>query len=233
VIASRITSPPEHTARAARWPLFAGVPEEDVAEVLSRARVRRFDRDQIVFHRDDPADSLHLVEFGRFAVEINLRGERTILRVLGPGESFGELALIEGSAPRSATVLALERSQTLSVHQHDFDRLRDRRPSVERVVSRLLAEQVRRLSGQLVEALHLPVEQRIRRRLLALVPLYGEPPTSIPITQQTLSELAGTTRQAVNTVLREDEAAGVLELGRGVIKVLDAGALEARSGRIE
>jgi CRP/FNR family cyclic AMP-dependent transcriptional regulator len=204
-----------------------------VAEVLSRARVRRFERDQMVFHRDDPADTLHLVEVGRFAVQINVRGERAILRVLGPGESFGELAVIEGGAPRSASVLSLERSQTLAVHQIDFDRLRERRPSVERVVSRLLAEQVRRLSEQLVEALHLPVEQRIRRRLLALLPLYGEPGTPIPLTQQTLADLAGTTRQAVNGVLREDETAGIVELGRGVVTVLDAGALTDRAGRVD
>ncbi len=51
-----------------QWPILAGVPEEDARRVLSIARRRTFDRREVVFHHGDPADSLHLVYTGRFAV---------------------------------------------------------------------------------------------------------------------------------------------------------------------
>jgi CRP/FNR family transcriptional regulator, cyclic AMP receptor protein len=90
------------------WPLLAGVPEEDVQAVLSIARRRKFERGEVVFHQDDPADTLHLISKGRFVVRITTSlGDTAIFAVLGPGEMFGELALLgEADARRSATVAA-------------------------------------------------------------------------------------------------------------------------------
>jgi CRP-like cAMP-binding protein len=52
------------------WRLLAGVPEEDVREILQSARRRRFTRNEVVFHRDDPSDSVHLVAKGRFSIRV-------------------------------------------------------------------------------------------------------------------------------------------------------------------
>src|SRR2546430_11114014 len=96
-----------------RWQLLAGVPEEDLQRLVSVARRRRFDRHEVVFHRDDPADSLHLIVKGRFAIRIMTPiGDTVTISVRGAGDSFGEMALIGGEARRSATVLALERAET-------------------------------------------------------------------------------------------------------------------------
>ena len=77
------------------WPLLEGLPEEDIRELLSIARRRMFSRGEVVFHRDDPADSLHLIARGRFAARLQAPlGDSVLLDVLGPGQSFGELALL-------------------------------------------------------------------------------------------------------------------------------------------
>ena len=107
------------------WPLFADVDERHVRDVLDIARRRNFGSGEIVFHQGDPADTLHLIRSGRVAVRLDAgRGESVIAAVLGPGEMFGELALLDEDASRSATIAALEPLETLSVHQLDFSRLR-------------------------------------------------------------------------------------------------------------
>src|SRR5204862_6070050 len=91
------------------WPLLAGVPPEDVRELLSIARRRTFSRNEVVVHRGDPADSMHLIAGGRFAVRITTsRGGTALIAVRGPGDSFGGLAVVSADAKRVATVSALE-----------------------------------------------------------------------------------------------------------------------------
>src|SRR6185437_12986317 len=98
------------------WRLLHGVPEEEVRRLLSLARRRTFKRGEVVFHRDDPADSMHLIVTGRFAVRVmTALGDQVTIAVRGPGESFGEMALVDAGARRSATVEALEPAETFSV----------------------------------------------------------------------------------------------------------------------
>jgi CRP-like cAMP-binding protein len=216
------------------WPLLAALPDEEVRRVLAVARRRRFARGEVVFHRDDPADTVHLIAKGRFAVRIvTPLGDTAILSVLGPGGSFGELALAGGGgARRTATVAALEAAETLSIHQIDFDGLVARHPHVREVVIRMLAEQVRRLSEHLVEALYVPADRRVLRRLHEVSGLYGDQaagePIEIPLNQEDLAGLAGTSRATVNKVLRAEQERGTLRLSRGRTTVLDPSALGRR-----
>jgi CRP/FNR family transcriptional regulator, cyclic AMP receptor protein len=215
-----------------RWPLLDAVPEEDVTRLLSIARRRQFARGEVVFHEQDPADTLHLVVKGRFAVRTSTTlGDTVVLAVLGPGEMFGEIALLDepSTARRTATVAALEAAETRSVHRIDFDRLRREHPSTSEVLIQILAGQVRRLSAHLLDALYVSAEKRVLRRLLDLDRVYG-PGAPIPLTQEDLASLAGTSRATVNRVLREEESRGAVQLGRGRTTVLDADAL-ARRGR--
>ena len=88
-----------------QWRILDDVRPEHVRELLSIARRRRFERNEVVFHRDDPGDSFHLVEKGRFAIQVvTPLGDRTTIAIRGPGDSFGEMSLIDGGR-RSATVL--------------------------------------------------------------------------------------------------------------------------------
>ena len=200
------------------WQLFADVPPEDVRRLLAIARRRTFARGEIVFHRDDPANALHLIVVGRFGVSITTPlGETALLAVRGPGDAVGELALVSGRETlRSETVAALEPAETMSVFRDDFARLRREHPEVDAVLTAILAERVTRLSERLTEAYYLSAEARVLRRLEELADLYGG---SVPLPQEALAELAGTSRATVNRVLREQEKQGQVQLGRARIVV--------------
>jgi CRP-like cAMP-binding protein len=209
------------------WELFGGVPEENVRRLLSIARRRTFGKGEVVFHRGDPADCLHLIVSGRFAVGITTPlGSTALLGVRGPGDAFGELALVESGGHRSATVAALEPAETRSVLVGDFERLRREHPSVDGLLVRLLGERVQRLSEQLTEAYYLSAEKRVLRRLVELAELYSD---CIRLPQEQLAELAGTSRATTNRVLRDLERRGVLELGRSTVLVIEPESLRQRS----
>jgi CRP/FNR family transcriptional regulator, cyclic AMP receptor protein len=214
------------------WRLLDGVSEEEIRELLLVARRRRFSRNEVVFHRDDPGDSLHLIEKGRFAIRVmTALGDVATIAVRGPGESFGEMALVAEEPRRSATVTALEEAETFSIFRDDFARLRKRHPAIEAALFRFLAGEVRMLNERLLEALYLPVEKRVLRRLHDLVSLYASGPgqTVIPLTQEALAELAGASRPTVNQVLREEEKRGTIRLERGRTVVLDRDTLARRA----
>lgn len=214
------------------WPLLADVPPEDVRQLLSIARRRSFARNEVVVHRGDPADSLHLIVSGRFGVRITTPlGDTALIAVRGPGDSFGELALVSPDAKRIATVSALEAGETRSVYRDDFVRLQRTYPGVNAVLTHLLAEEVRRLSERLTEAYYVDADTRVRRRLVELARFYeGIEPTMVPLTQEALAEMAGTSRATVNRVLREEQKRGAVELARGrtVVCALDELAHRAR-----
>jgi CRP/FNR family cyclic AMP-dependent transcriptional regulator len=215
------------------WKLLAGVPAEDVRRVLGIARRRTFKRGEVVVHDGDPADSLHLVVSGRFAVQRTTRlGEDALIAVHGPGDAFGELALVE-AGPRSATVVALEAAETLSVHRFEFDELRSSQPSVDRMLVTLLAHQVRRMNGLLTEAYYEDAGKRLLRRLLDLAAVYdaGGDEVVIPLTQEQLASLAGASRATVSAVLSAERKRGAIALRRGATVLRDRDALARRAGR--
>ena len=215
--------------------LFGDLPEAEVRRLVAVARRRRFARNEVVFHGGDPADTLHLILRGRFASRMTTQlGETVTVAVHGAGDAFGELALVEADMRRSTSVVALEPGETYSVARDDFSRLRRQYPSVNDVLVRLLARRVRRQSELLVEALFASAETRVLRRLSELAVLYGagEPGTEVPLTQEDIAGLAGTSRATVNRVLRAEAKRDNVELRRGRTFVLDPGALAKRAGAI-
>ena len=215
-----------------QWKLLAGVPDEDVRRVLGIARRRKFKRGEVVFHEDDPADSLHLVDSGRFAVQGATRlGEQALFVVRGPGEAFGEIALVVDGR-RSATVYALEPAETMCVLRQDFDRLRAVHPSVDRMLVSLLALELRRMNRLVTDAYYESAEKRVLRRLLDLAAVYGDGGggTEIPLTQEQLASIAGASRATVNAVLAAERARGTITLRRGATIVRDPDALARRAG---
>jgi len=213
------------------WPLLADLPPDDVRNVLSIARRRTFRRGEIVFHRDDPADSLHLIVRGRFGARVvTPLGDDVLLDVMGPGQSFGELAVLQPGSRRSATVSALEDGETRSVFRDDFVQLEREHPGVKDVLLQLLAEQLRRASDRIVEAHYVDADTRVRRRLVELADAYrsADGDAVVPLTQEDVAAMAGTSRATVNRVLRDEQQQGAVELGRGRVIVLDREALERR-----
>jgi CRP/FNR family cyclic AMP-dependent transcriptional regulator len=213
--------------------LLAGVPEAEATRVLAVARRLRFGRGEVVFHQDDPADCLHLVANGHFAVRVTTPvGDTATLAVLGSGDNFGETALLAAKPRRAATVSALEAGETYALYESDVAELRDGFPAVDRILFAVLAAELRRQNELLLEALYLPVDRRLRRRLLELARLYGSDgagEVEIPLTQAELASMAGTSRATANQILRAEEQAGTLELGRGRLLVRDRAALARRA----
>jgi len=134
-----------------------------------------------------------------------------------------------GHARRAATVAALEEAETYAVYQAEFHRLRKEHPRVDQVLIAFLAAEVRRQNELLLEALYVPVERRLLRRLVELVSSYEGRAGEISLTQEQLAELAGTSRAAVNKVLREEQQRGTVQLRRGKTVVLDPVALQRRA----
>ena len=208
------------------WRLLAGVSAEDVRRLVAVAQRRTFSRGQVVFSGDDAADALHLVVRGHFAVRVAIpTGETVLLAMIGPGDAFGELALVSDGR-RGATVQAFSDGETLALHRDAFEALRRARPQVDRSLAVILAERLRRVNDLLMEAHYVDADVRVRRRLLELGEAFDG---TIPLTQEEIAQTAGTSRATVNRVLREEEAAGAVELGRGRTTVTDAAALRARA----
>jgi CRP/FNR family transcriptional regulator, cyclic AMP receptor protein len=188
--------------------------------LLTATTRRRFAKGEVVFHRGDPGDSLHLVVSGRFAVRVMTpRGDVATLGIRGPGESFGEMALVHPDSHRSATVQALEAAETRALAYSQLEQLR---PEVDRLLVELLAEEVRRNHELLLDALYVPAERRVVRRLLEL----GD---EVVLTQEELAQLAGTSRATVNRVLRDEQKRGTVRLDRGRTTILDRETLRRKA----
>ena len=210
--------------------VLEGLPPDDVRRFLAMARRRTFERDEIVFHHGDLADAVHLITKGRFGLRVySPSGQSAMLAVRGPGETFGEFALLEGGRRRSVSVSALEPGDTLSVGGDAFRELLGRHPELKDVLVALLAERLRYSDERILASHFLDANARVRWVLLQLVPVYDSSDGAVvPLTQESLAELAGTARGTVNRVLRDEQQRGLVALERGRVRVLDADGLAAR-----
>ena len=155
--------------------VLQGVPPADVKAFLAMARKRVFDRAEVVFHEGDPADAVHLVTKGRFALRVvSPLGQSAMLAIRGPGDSFGEFALLASGTRRAVSVAALERGETLSVGREAFRGLVRSHPSFMDVLVALLAERLRYSDERILAAHFLDADARVRWALLRLVPVYGD-----------------------------------------------------------
>jgi CRP/FNR family transcriptional regulator, cyclic AMP receptor protein len=213
--------------------MFQVLDDEQRRRLLASTRRRSFGRNEVIFHEGDPANSLHLLAVGHVSVRVTTPdGDSVTLAILGPGDTFGEMALLGRRPQRAATVTALERSETLSLGRERFDALRREHPGLDRLLAELLADEVRRLDAQLLEFLYLPADKRVLRRLASLARMYGDGvqrPVVVPLTQEIIAGLAGASRPTANQALRAVETAGVIAIGRSRISILDPAALLRRA----
>jgi CRP-like cAMP-binding protein len=212
--------------------VLAGLTPERQREVLSSARRRRFRRGDIVFHEGDPGDTMHLIERGRVAVRITTpHGDTATIRILRTGEHFGELVVLS-EGPRNATVVALEPTETLSLGKSEIDRLRREYADVDRAFLETIVRELRRLSLALVDAMYTPAPTRLVRTLVTLAETYGtdnEEVVHIPLTQDDLAGLCGTTRPTVSQMLGRLVELGLVRVGRGRVEIVDLGGLRKRT----
>jgi CRP-like cAMP-binding protein len=214
------------------FPVLAVLDPEDRARLLADLRRREFGRNEVLVHEGDPADSMHLIAKGRVLVTLmNPNAERVDVAILGPGKCFGELSMLNRPERRTSTITAIEPTETLILRRDHLDLLRRRYPSIDRLIAELLAEQIHRLGTELLDVLFVPAHRRVIRRIVDLCTEFddGTRPIEIPLSQKTLSGLAGTTRPTVNQVLQELTARNHIKLARGRIIVCDLEALRRRA----
>jgi CRP-like cAMP-binding protein len=228
--------PLAHDALAA-CRLFAGLDERTLDLLTAAMRSRKYRRDEVIFHTDDPGDSLYVVASGSVKITVSADDgtEPAILTTIGRGGFFGELALLDG-APRSATAVALDRVETLVLRRLAFDRLVDTEPALRRALLASLAAEIRRLTAQ-VEDLHfLDLPGRLARHLLRQIRAddertAGEVLLPWPYTQGELAGMIGGSRQSVNRLLADFVAQGLLRFEGDDLVIPDASRLAAAARR--
>src|SRR5436305_4362959 len=225
----------DRTAAAAlrRCGLFGGADDAAIETLIRVLRVRRFRRGETIFHQGDPGDALFVLDRGSVKVVLpsDEGAEPAIVAILGPGEFFGELAILDG-APHSATIVAVEPTETLVLHRDAFLSLIDSDPGLRRALLASLASEIRRLTGH-VEDLHfLDLPGRIASRIVRLsqssgtTNADGSVSISWPYTQSELAGMIGGSRQSVNRLLADLSDQGLIELQRDALVIPDRGALE-------
>jgi CRP-like cAMP-binding protein len=217
-------------------PFFAGLDAAALDRVASGTRMRRFRRAEVIFHVGDPGDALFLIASG--AVKITLpseTGEEAILATLQPGEVFGELSLLDG-APRSATAVALEATETMVLQRERFRQLLATEPTIRDAVLANMATEVRRLTTH-VEDLHfLDVTGRLAKCLVRLA-AEGRPDPAggirlrAALSQSELAAMVGCTRQSANRVIGQFTDDRLIRVDRDSIVVIDLAGLERAARR--
>ena len=216
------------------WGLLSSLTEDDRHQVIDAARRRSFARGEVLVHAGDPADSLHLISAGRVAVVVSTpTGERATLNILSPGDYFGELSLVDKrpGGRRSASVVALEPTETLVISVSTFEALCAKDPAFDQLLITALARRVEQLSQRLLDALYVGLDRRLYRCLVDLARVYGvdNGAATVPLTQEHLADLVGGTRPSVNQILQRLVGQQLIELKRGRVIVRDVAALAVKA----
>ena len=187
-------------------PLFANLDEESLRELEHAVRPRSFRAGEIIFHRDDPGQMLYVIKQGKVRIYITSPdGQEVTLAVFGPGDYFGEMAILDGR-PRSASAIALDAVETLALQRGDFIAAVNRHPRIAIQVMSALSMRLRHTDAMIEDLLFLDVHGRVAKKLLDLADLHGvRTPEGVRIemklTQTDLAALVGASRESVNKVI--------------------------------
>ena len=200
-------------------PLFAPLSPKERLDLATRMRPKHFGRNEVVFHRDDPAAHLYVIAAGTVKVAIpDESGHEVVIAIERGGGIFGQLALFDDS-PRSATVTAINETHVLALSRDDFIRVIERNPKAMREMLALLARMIRRASGRIEDLVFLDVSGRVAKCLLDISIAQGK--SEIELTQDDVASFVGATRVSVNRALAELESLGAIGVGRRHIEVKD------------
>jgi CRP-like cAMP-binding protein len=212
--------------------LFRPMRPEEIDEIVGFATERRFARGTTIVSKGAAGSSLMAVLAGRVRIgNVSATGKEVTLNVIGPGEIFGEIALLDGK-PRSADAVAVEDTTVMVVERRDFlPFLRRHETLLERLLV-VLCDRLRRTSGALEEIALFDLPARLARLLVKLAEDYGRPaPAGVRIgmklSQRDLSNLVASSRESVNKQLRIWRAAGSIDLVDGHVVLLRPAELRA------
>jgi CRP/FNR family transcriptional regulator/CRP/FNR family cyclic AMP-dependent transcriptional regulator len=212
-------------------PFFANLRDDQTNELAKALVPRRFNPGQVIFHLGDPGGLLYLISKGKVKIShTTTEGQEVVLAILGPGDFFGELALLDDS-PRSATAVALEVTETLTLHREEFMRYLSDNPDFALHVLKTLARHIRRLNTQLADIFFLDLPGRLARVLINLADQYGAKTQNgtvigLSLTQTDLAEMTGATRVSINKALGRFRRNGWIYVSGRTLTILDHAALE-------
>lgn len=208
-----------------RVPLFSELSEAELAGISHVAVPRSYPKGVRVFHEGDDSDACYIVRNGDLRVTREHPDGRAIaLATLGPGDIFGELAMLDGEA-RSASVESLSECDLLALPAADVRRLLASAPETTVKLVVALVRRLREANERIARQSFQTVPSRVAGVLSQLIAeessLEGRDAITIQMTQADLAQLAGTSRESVSRFLATLERAGVVRVGRGRVTVLE------------
>ncbi|MCC7194709.1 MAG: Crp/Fnr family transcriptional regulator [Gemmatimonadaceae bacterium] len=210
-------------------PLFTGLDSVELSKFAELLREKVYPKGSVILFEDDPGDALFIVRDGRVKVVLLAEdGREVILGLLGIGQHFGELALIDDQ-PRSAHVIAMEESTLLVLRRDDFRRRVEANPSVAWSLLADLSRRLRQADAQIGSLVLLDVPGRMARLLLDSSADDNGGVIEKQLTHQTIAHLIGASRETVSRAMREFQDLGWVATERRRIRIVDRAALERRA----
>jgi len=205
---------------APHTPLFPELPQAHINLIAGYGVTRSCPKNSILIHEGDRSDSLFVIKSGKVKVYVSdPDGKEATLNVQGPGEYFGELALID-EAPRSASVVTLEPSQLAVLSRGDFERCLAENPSIAVELIRSLVQRVRALTESVKDLALLDVYGRVARTLLkSASEIDGELQVRERLTHQDIANMVGASREMVSRVMKDLADGGYIRVRGKVITI--------------
>jgi len=204
-------------------PLFSELSEDAITSLSRLASRRRYPKDTVVFFENEEGDSLFMILEGRIKVTIlGDDGREIILTMLGEGDLFGEMALLDNE-PRSATAIAVEESELLLLQRNDFQSVIQEHPGISAALIKVLSNRLRRANHQISTLALLDVYGRVARVILDMAREEGRRLKDGRIafrraTHQEIANRIGTTRETVTRMLKDLERQALVKIeGREIV----------------
>ena len=215
-----------------KHPYFADLEAEAFEQLCRYAKHTTLKRGTPIFAKGDPPTSLFAVISGTVKISISSPdGRNAILNLIGPGEIFGEIALLDGQV-RSTDATANTNCEMFTIDRRDFVPFVRSQPTVAMKFIELLCTRLRRTSDQVEQVILQNLPGRLASALLRLTEKHKLEPQgrTIAITQQEISEMVGMSRESINKQLRAWATRNWVRLEHGAIVVLDLAPLQEIAG---
>jgi CRP/FNR family transcriptional regulator, cyclic AMP receptor protein len=206
-----------------RTGVFADLDPGDRGAFIRHLKPTIFARGRTIFSQGHPAGDVYFIDEGKVKLTRTSPAGRTrLIEVLGPGDVFGELAVLD-DGPRSFTAITLAETRAATMSRTDLDALMTERPEVARRLLRLLAARLRRTNDLLSDQTHVDVAGRLAKQLLYLAQRFGTTEGTTlrvnhELTQTELAHLVGSTRESVNSALVNFTQCGWIRVsGKGIV----------------
>ncbi|HKB73618.1 MAG TPA: Crp/Fnr family transcriptional regulator [Burkholderiales bacterium] len=214
-----MTAPPSVSMLLLRnVPLFSALPEQQLALLTSVVSRKSFPRGATIIAKDDITESLYVVISGRLKVMMSdEEGREVILAILGPNEFFGEMGLLDDS-PRSASVVALEACEMLSLSKRDFKKCLAENFEMTMTVMRGLVKRLREADQKIGSLALMDVYGRVAHLLLEMAEtVNGQKVVTRKLAKQDIAKMIGASREMVSRVMKDLQAGGYIEVRPGSI----------------